>query len=233
MAFTVKRFKDYIYNELNREQRVRHMNDRALQFEDAEGRKIKISPDEGVQVEDSEGTIIHDTPNCLIASDMLYMGHLYFKPKTAGIASSTFSTGGGATSRMYYTTVMNVDLSTHLPTDLTNPTAVLIDCTLEVSMGKKQCIDGAYQRAYIGYCREYNSSVPNFSALMIQSAGNSTGTASLNIAHDCQAVMPIVWNGTSPYISWWHSAWWMDTTTITGLTNTFSRAYLYMTGFYA
>jgi len=124
MGFTVKRFKDYIYNELNNESRTRHMNDKAIQFEDAAGRKIKISPDAGVQVEDSEGTIIHDTPDCLIATGMAYGGHIYWKDIPGYMFLGEYASNSGATSLSYLPGVQNFSMTTRIPSDITNANGV-------------------------------------------------------------------------------------------------------------
>jgi len=235
MAFTVKRFKDYIYNELNRESRVRHMNDRAIQFEDAEGRKIKISPDEGVQVEDSAGTIIHDTPDCIIAADMSYGGHAYFKDAPNYIDSiSIAGVSEGNFIEAFYSSVNNVSLTASLPTDLTNPSGALVYADAYFVIDDEMTSDYTLGAAEAHYCKTYNSSVNstyNYMAKTQLAAQSASGdTQNLRLIGGSQCVVPIAYNGTDPNITWWTYFYMSNLSTATGK-NYNNVVYLYLQGF--
>jgi len=230
MAFTVKRFKDYIYNELNRESRVRHMNDRAIQFEDAEGRKIKISPDEGVQVEDSAGTIIHDTPDCIIATGMGYGGHLYFGDQLGGVGTILQTYTGVDDDFTTNSTVTISDISTSIPGDITNAKAALVFSLTEIYIGPIKIGPKAKLIMRGWYSNAYNTTGTAQLFYFGRSAAAATGTTAEILDYgSMQSCVPITYNGTTPYITWQQSMT-LDKAT-TGNGTVYGRTYLYIQGF--
>jgi len=232
MGFTVKRFKDYIYNELNNESRTRHMNDKAIQFEDAEGRKIKISPDEGVQVEDSEGTIIHDTPDCLIATGMVYGGHLYFKETAAYFDDIHQTYGGVAVSWTTESTVSVASISSVMPSDLTNPSAALVYVKTWIYIQGTKTKSDTYANVWGDYSGTYNAANPGteFYYYRIYVRGSGDNDPVLSEYHGFQTCIPISYNGTSPYITWHQNVAYGGMTAANGGAE--ARTFLQLNGFY-
>jgi len=232
MGFTVKRFKDYIYNELNNESRTRHMNDKAIQFEDAEGRKIKISPDAGVQVEDAEGTIIHDTPDCVIAADMAYGGHIIFKDAPTAITSSDLNYTDTDASRTADSGTLNYDLTSVLPSDITNAKGVILALyhILHIDGVKVKSSTECYSQAR--YSVTYNTAPGTYnhlSHLHIRSQSLDADDLILYENIRTQATCPIVFNGGTPYITWIHNTYFNNMTAVSA--NYYAKVYLYLLGF--
>jgi len=232
MGFTVKRFKDYIYNELNNESRTRHMNDRAIQFEDAEGRKIKISPDEGVQVEDSAGTIIHDTPDCIVAADMSYGGHTYFKDAPNYIDYTVQSWVNGDVGISGYTSVITAVISSAIPSDLTNINAALLSVSHSVSMAGSKTKEASYGKSLSFFSKNYGSSgtIYNFmGGVYLRAPTLDAHNARERNEVWSQCVAPITWSSGYPYITYNHYAEFGNMTT--QLSDYSATVTLYLQGF--
>ena len=222
MPFNRKTFKDYVYNELNVEARTRNMGDRALFFEDKDGRKIKISPEEGIYAEDSSGTVIHDTPDCLVAADMTYGGHVYFKDAANYFGNDTIlhTTTGGGTS--VYSALHNTDMTAYLPSDLTNVRALLLSIENYIEVPAVNCDDPTNIIGRVHYTNVYNSSANSsynsMSYLKVFSQSASGDAQTLKHTAGSMAIAPVVYSATVPYLTWWNAITPANITTSTGNT---------------
>ena len=235
MAYNKHRWQDKYFGKDKEEETGRRMGDRKVSFQDKEGRKINISAGYGLQVEDANGEIIHDTPDCVIASDMIYGGHLYFKNTPNYIDGTTFNhESDGSLNEYYYSTLHNTDLTAYLPSDVTNANAVLLNVYQEVNCDN-DCIKN-YTRARVEtfYCQTYNSSADSaYNHLGAITAASQSAEADFNplrLAGRVQAIAPIVYSGTSPYLTWWSRYTLLGLTTSTGH-DQLGSAYIYLQGF--
>jgi len=236
MSFNKRGWRgDQFSERIGKEGTERRVKDTATLFKDAEGRTINISPAYGVQVEDSQGTIIHDTPDCVIASDMNYGGHVYWKNAANYIDSIHLSTepdGSGGLTML--STMANVDLTAYLPSDLTNANGLLVNVRHLYTVDDTVIKTGSQVQTNSFYSLNYNSSADieynymNRLLTMAQSA--SADTQDISYQTGVQAMVPIAYDGDTPYLSWMGQFVIGAATTATGATVD-AYFYVYLQGF--
>lgn len=236
MAWNKHTWQDKYFGKDKEEEASRRMGDRKISFQDKEGRKINISAGYGLQVEDANETIIHDTPDCVIASDMIYGGHLYFKNTPNYVDSSTFNNeSDGGASESIYSTLHNLDLTNYLPSDITNARAALFSLYHEINIDNDCVKDITVGLVETHYCQTYNSSADSsynwMGGLTIRSQSAEADSNNLRHSVRTQAVVPIVYSGDTPYVTWWSWYALSGLTTSTG-NDELGSVILYFQGFY-
>jgi len=182
----------------------RRMSDQSLQFTDKDRRKIKISPDDGIQAEDANGTVIHDTPDCLIATNMVYGGHIYFKQPATYMNNISVSYTDTNNYRNVYSSITNIDLSSHLPSDLTNARGALLFIYLTVYIANAKTALDASVKTECRFSYTYNTT-PNSNNMLIRLLSRCYATDADNaflqneIGSHC--FCPIVYDNGVPYIT--------------------------------
>jgi hypothetical protein len=234
MAYNKHRWQDKYFGKDKEEESGRRMGDRQIKFEDKEGRAIKISPGYGLQVEDAEGAVIHDTPDCLIASDMNYGGHVYFQDAGNYFADHTITHETTGAAAEEYSTLHNTNLTTYLPSDLTNVNGVILNVYNSIDIDDECCDDDTRVTATVHYCNTYNSSnnstYNRISHLRIVSQSASGDNQDLDRGMGMMAIAPVVYDSTTPYLTWWNQVTPALITTATGY-NVVQNVQLYLLGF--
>jgi hypothetical protein len=207
----------------------------SVHFTGSAGRTINISPDVGIEARDSQGTVIHDTPDCVVAADMAYGGHIYFQNAPNYIASDNETTvSDGTASQVYSGAVVNTSLATSLPSDLTNVNAVLLYIRQEIAVDEQVMTTGAWARGRVYYSMTYNSTASadynHLSEVEIWSQQSSGDNEQVYHNLGIQVIAPIVYNATTPYLSWFRHFQVIAGTTATGRTIS-HLAYIYLQGF--
>jgi len=177
----------------------------ALYLKDKEGRTIRIGKNYGIQALDSEGTVIHDTPDCLIASNMTYGGHVIWKDTPPYIGSILAEFSDTETSRTYTSSVNNIDLSSHLPTGLTNIKGILIFLNITVTINKTKTQDSTWLSFIARYSKTFNviSSTSNYLATDQKYCVTTDAENKEFMFHkSIQSLIPITWNSETPYMTW-------------------------------
>ena len=206
MGFNKNKWNNIYKKRIEREERRRYLGDDSIQFEDVDNRKIKISPADGLQVEDSEGTIIHDTPDCVIASNMKYGGHIYFNTYNVGVIGSiTVTQATEETSTSYTSTAQTNDITDYLPSDVTNAKAILANVHNQVSLLGTKVSSGSDIRSNVRYSLTYNTTSDNanyISGIRTKSQSIEGDDLELFAEQVTHAIIPITYNGDTPYITW-------------------------------
>ena len=165
---------------------------------------------------------------------MIYGGHLYFKPISASIGNISQVFSGTPTFWNETSSVSNIDLSGSLPADLTNPTAVSLYVKTWLDIDGDKTTPSAAIEVWGKYSLSYNPATAEneFYHYRIY-ARASTGTTADLISdyHTFHAPLPIVWSGTTPYISWQQKVVCGNMTTIDGDAD--AKTMLMIQGFYA
>jgi hypothetical protein len=208
MAFNKRSWRGDRFSErIGNEGKDADIGDSSVHFTGSAGRTINIDPNAGIEARDSQGTIIHDTPDCVVASDMNYGGHMYWKDTPDFIAAPAISYTDSGTWINEYSTVHTVKLTTSFPGDLTNPSGVLIyvKSILYVSSDKTQL--GTLGLVQSFYSNKYNASgtVYNFMGEVYRrcQSVDADDARLVGYSHN-QCVVPITWNSTDPYLTFNH-----------------------------
>lgn len=203
VAFKKKTWESSEFNRrLEEESQQRKMSDKQVRFKDSDGRQIKISPSHGLQVEDGEGTIIHDTPDCVIASDMVYGGHIYWKDITSFVVTMTLEYTDTQTTRSVTGSTTNTDISSVLPSDLTNPRGVLAHVVNFWYFSPNKVQDSTSAIVTSRYAINYNEAPATHNRLLTgRRMFSATMTSAIDEYDSCQTVIPVTWNNGTPYIT--------------------------------
>ena len=181
------------------------IGDTATYFRDSEGRTINISPSYGLQVEDSQGTVIHDTPDCVIATGMNYGGHVYFADAGGALGSITDGGSDGSSTYSGGPTVDNMSIAGDIPADLTNVQGAYIKVRSWIRIPATKVSSDSYYECHIRFSNTYNSTAGAY-------RNNILGRKQYSQSHDADdlrmeeetsvnAIVPVVYNGDDPYLT--------------------------------
>jgi hypothetical protein len=206
VGFNKNRWNDEFERKYDSEARNRGLGDNSLHFSDLSNREIKISPSWGLQVEDSEGTIIHDTPDCVIATSMAYGGHLFFYGDHATYAGQ-ISVDQTDTNTSYSTpsSTTNTDISSYIPDDITKVRALLISANIIAFIDDEKTQAGCYGGGDIKYSLTYNTApaTHNYIArFYVRFEGEDADDNFLGGQTTSMAIIPVVYESDTPYIVW-------------------------------
>jgi len=177
----------------------------ALYLKDKEGRTIRIGKNYGIQALDSEDTVIHDTPDCIIASNIIYGGHIIWQETPGGYLTSSYvEFTDTELNRQGYTTLENKDLSAYLPTELTNSKGVILYISGNLRINKvKACPD---TQGVIGvmWSSVYNQNPyeQNYGMDYVLQHSAPVNQADLAYHVSGYALVPHTWNQGIPYLTW-------------------------------
>ena len=202
----------------------------SLNISDRFGRDIDISNASGLMARDAQGKIIHDIPNDVILSDMIYNGHLVFKEAPDFIDAYSYENTGVATGDSFGSGVRNVDLSSLYPGNLTNVKGIKASVYIRVNMDDLKTQEEANVWAYVRFSTEYNVAPTAFNiaaARYIRAGTLGADDVEVDDVIIVQADIPIV-NGT--YITW--STTGAFASMQNGDDNWLCQTYLYLLGFW-
>jgi len=182
-----------------------------------DGRQIRIDAEHGIQALDSEDTVIHDTPDCVIASDMTYGGHIIFKDAPSVIDSVGVIANDTSTEYIASSNITNTDLSTIMPTGLTNVKGIIAIIDLYINIYNTKTKLGTQVVGEVRYSSVYNTD-PSTNNYLARVDMRHTATDADNLTfffrQNYQVLIPIVWNSNVPYITWRMFAGFSDMTSV-------------------
>lgn len=182
------------------------MHNAGLTITDNLNRMIDISNRTGLLAKDAAGTIIHDIPNAPILNDMVYGGHWLWKLTPASyISNIDVSWNDNATNRSGNSAITNVNLSNYLSGNSNVKGAVVqIVCSAYIPATKvaihSRCLSSAC------FCTSYNT-IPTLHAMVAFAIDGWAEVATnwFEVRGIIQTAMPVVYNASIPYISWYCS----------------------------
>jgi hypothetical protein len=202
MAFNKRSWRGDRFSErIGRESKDADIGDRAVYFRDSAGRTINISPTYGLQVEDSEGTIIHDTPDCIVASDMNYGGHVYFKDAPNFIQSIDLTYTDTELSRTASSAITNTNLTASIPSDLTNIRGVLINVFTYLYLAAAKVGVGTNFKGELRYSNTYNSISSSYNIVSSRIIKSQVAATVITDQVTQTTVIPVTWDAGIPYIT--------------------------------
>lgn len=170
---------------------------------DSLDRSIEISADKGIYAVDASTNVIHDIPNAPIVASMTYGGHLLWLEAPNAIGSRTITYTDATTTRDATTTIANIDVSAYLGNN-TNVRGALVNCQLNFSIDGAKATTPSIFSGGAYYCRLYNDTTGStYQRMIYHSEGSRISGQSYYSTHAQQALIPIVYNASVPYVSWY------------------------------
>lgn len=169
---------------------------------------------------DKDRNTVHDIPNCEVASGMQYGGHVYFYPAGSHISDLQESTTSTASSATITSAVTNVDLSSKVPSDLTNLSGAMVYFNIGGDLDDDKSQAGAEFTSLASFSLTYNTN-PSSNNRFATHTARSQGAEQLRSFSGGIAFLPVVYSGDTPYITW------ELTGTISGMATASGTFYLY------
>lgn len=220
-------------NAVEANQETRLLRTRALYAKNlTDGRQIRIDAENGIQALDSQGEIIHDTPDCVIASDMTYGGHIIWKDASNYIDYEKITFTNTNTSQAGYGTLTNTDLTSYLPTGLTSMKGTKIHIEVQTVIYGAKTQPSTSVEVYFRYSNIYNQVPSSYNISLLHKEICRTQDAE-NIdflSHfSTNDIIPITWNNEVPYITWrtYYDFEWM----VAQSSTYYIRTYIFLMGF--
>lgn len=164
-------------------------------------RFIAISNRDGLHARDAAGKVIHDIPVSPILSNMLYGGHVLFLEEADYIDSDTLTFTNTDTTATDEGSVVNTDLSPYVGA-MTNVKGALIGVFLTPTGSANKIAADTLIGALVKYSLTYNTAPPSVNrATGCQVCSQVAGVA-LNHSHMSCAIVPVVYDGSTPYLTW-------------------------------
>lgn len=179
------------------------MHNAGLTISDNLNRLIDISNRTGLLAKDAAGKIIHDIPNAPILTDMIYGGHVLWREAPDYISSIiSLDYTDTETTRAASSAITNVDLSTFLPTGMTNARGVLAYVRLVPFASAAKMYDHTTLQGSAQYSTKYNTAPPTGAFLVHhRQKGWPDGQEAYFYASG-SSLIPIVFDGSTPYLTW-------------------------------
>jgi hypothetical protein len=172
------------------------------------GREILISNKHGLKAKDACGTVIHDIPDSAILSGMSYGGHIILLHDQASLANIQFSYTDTTTSRDVTSATTNTSLAGLLSGN-TNAKALIVVGRTWVQVAAAKQTDGLFISVEARYSKQYDVAPPSYSSAASNVISSKyacipkVSTADFTeIDYTADCIIPIVWSGGVPYITW-------------------------------
>ena len=168
-------------------------------------RRIITGPGFGLKAFDAKDNIIHDIPNVIIASDMVYGGHIVFKDAPSYISAIFLSYDDAEEDRTVTSSTTNRDISSYLPKGLTNVKGVLLSVVVINYIHQWKTQFGTYMRSYVRYSTRYGETPGLYNYLTYSTLYHTAADADnirLTLATGRQCVCPVTFSGGVPYITY-------------------------------
>lgn len=165
-----------------------------------------------------------------VAGNTHFGGHIMFLNETAAIDSDlTLVYLDAETDRDVIGDVKNVDISSFLPTGVT-PTAAMVLSTIVMATAVGKLTNDTIIQGYVYYSLVYNSKGDDYQAMnhLAVGAEDPSNDSWLKGRMTSQAMVPVVYDSGTPYITWFsriEAADMNSTSTLYGVTT-----YLYLIG---
>lgn len=199
-----------------------------LNVTDTYGRYIEISGAKGLYAQDISGTIIHDIPDAQVLTGWIYGGHLLFLSTSYSILDTLVLVDGedNATG-ITATALSNFDLST-FTYGLTNIHGALVRCHWAANLANAKMDTNAEVTAYFAYSRTYNTVEGGYS-LIHYFKEKPHGLTNLERQESIHAIVPVIYNSSTPYITWYGRAQFSGMASVSGIYG--FNAGLYLLGY--
>ena len=179
---------------------------------------------------DENAVVIHDIPDTAILADMIYGGHIIWKDAPDYVDSISDLINDDATflSHTFAANKSNVDISA-LVGGLTNVKGAVVGITVSGQMAASKTQNTTYFETWAAYSVEYDTAPSIYNTFA--GFNNYFNAAEPNTwiqIHRSQAVIPVVYDGDTPYITWSLQAQFGNMPAVAGVYLYY--AYLYLVG---
>ena len=155
-----------------------------------------------LQVLASDKTVVFDVPRSDGLTGMHMLGRVLWLDTPANISAITQSYTDTNTDRSVTSATTNVDLSSYVPSGLTNVRGALVAVRGQVYVNEAKTDTDCYAEVIASVSPTYNVAPVTYAyiALVYQRIGPSDDRIQIEGVN--QAVVPVAWSGKTPYITW-------------------------------
>ncbi len=184
-----------------------------------------------MRAKDENAVVIHDIPDTAVLADMVYGGHAMWKDAPNYIDDdSTLSFTDTETDRAATAcTTQNVDISA-LVGGLTNVKGALVTADVAVRLAANKTLVGTDIRVEMRYSTAYNTAPVLHNRMIVVDLKSQVAGQILYQEQMGQAMIPVVWDSGTPYITWNVVGVWNNMDNNNG--NYFVVGTLYLLGFF-
>ena len=170
-----------------------------------------------------------------VASDLDYGGHVNFDttPNYVDLQTEIYTDLVGIADHTITGTVQNLDISSYLEAGADDPKGALLYVVvygqIQSTKVKEDGVDSTSLRVEAIFSNAYDSISSAYNVM--QSILIKAEVDTVNLTGQCggQSVVPVVWNGGTPYITWRVDGIFSDMVTNTGTLT--AQCYIYLQGF--
>jgi len=159
---------------------------------------------------DENAVCIHDIPDAAILSDMVYGGHILWKEAPNYLSQITRSYTDTQISRVGdISATTNVDLSDYVG-GLGNVKGALVLISLGGTITANKAGTDSVVYVSARYSRIYNTAPGSYNSMALMKGATRVAGLGYVAEQDTMAVIPVVYNGSTPYVTWnLVSSWWL------------------------
>jgi len=151
---------------------------------------------------DENAVCIHDIPDAAILSDMVYGGHIMWRDAPTYVGQLTQTYTDTQTTRQVTSAVQNSDITSDIPTNLTNAKGALIHIRQTVNVDSNKAAQGSQLMGDTKFSKTYNTTPPANNHLLSNLWMVPYGSLGYGGRNSCHVLIPITHNGGNSYLTW-------------------------------
>ena len=177
---------------------------------------------------DENGVCIHDIPDAPILTDMIYGGHVIWREAPNYISALEVGATDNDNTGTIVSTLQNVDLSAALPAGLTNARGILVQVQVSIIIPSNKTTATSYAQFWLNYSMVYNTTPGAYTFFGGQGIQSLVAGQEWSILNRTTAILPITYNGTTPYLTYQGTLYYFNLDTNVG--NYYGKTWIYLLG---